>query len=308
MENYYTMAKSVGMAVFYRGLYDKTERNGRMETGVIRGAEQMRVFAPLLLPHVREAMKRGEPVTALGLTDGQIAAGALAGHLEDGIFQLDSLYVAPAYRRQGGATLLFEALTRLLEDWNTGINVRFVHTNEEQDSLHPFLEHMGYTLQDDSEEQFYVTTLEELMQQPFFANASKRGTDSFASVPRGLLYAAELTAKQKEDFVPIPKGGLLGTTVDTETSVVHMSGGKVDAYVAVDRSICGHLTLAALWSTAKNPAVLAGLLRAVAARAAEKYPAKTTVAFQTVTRRSLLMVQYLVPNAKCISYEYYKRV
>ena len=42
-----------------------------MKTGVIKGADQMSVFAPLLLPHVREAMKRGEPVTALGLTDGQ---------------------------------------------------------------------------------------------------------------------------------------------------------------------------------------------------------------------------------------------
>ena len=56
-----------------------------MKTGVIKGADQMRVFAPLLLPHVREAMKRGEPVTALGLTDAQTAVGALAGHLEDGI-------------------------------------------------------------------------------------------------------------------------------------------------------------------------------------------------------------------------------
>lgn len=34
-----------------------------MKTGVIKGADQMSVFAPLLLPHVREAMKRGEPVT-----------------------------------------------------------------------------------------------------------------------------------------------------------------------------------------------------------------------------------------------------
>lgn len=279
-----------------------------MKTGVIKGTDQMSVFAPLLLPHVREAMKRGEPVTALGLTEGETAVGALAGHLEDGIFNVDSLYVAPAYRRQRGGTQLFEAIAGLLENWNTGVDVHFVETNEDQKTMHPFLESIGYTLKEDGEEQFYVTTLEELLKQPFFANATKRGTDTFASVPRGLLYAAELTAKHAEDFVPIPKGGLLGTTVDTETSVVHMSGGKVDAYVAVDRSICGHLTLAALWSSAKNPAVVAVMLRAVAARAAEKYPPKTTVAFQTVTQRSLLMVQYLVPDAKRISYEYYKRV
>lgn len=74
-----------------------------MEIGVVIPGEPG-VFASLLLPETVQQLQAGEPVTALGLTEGRLAVGAAAGYLVGQMFQVTSLYVAPDYRRQGGRT------------------------------------------------------------------------------------------------------------------------------------------------------------------------------------------------------------
>lgn len=58
-------------------------------------------FRSFLLPETADALAAGEPVTALTLSDDATGVGAMAGHLEDGRFQISSLYVAPDYHREG---------------------------------------------------------------------------------------------------------------------------------------------------------------------------------------------------------------
>ena len=68
--------------------------------------EQLPVFSPFMDPQVVTALKEGEPITALGIVKGETACGALAGYIDEEHFQITSLYVAPAFRRQGGATMM----------------------------------------------------------------------------------------------------------------------------------------------------------------------------------------------------------
>ena len=52
------------------------------------GEEQMPYFSSLLLPDAVAAIERGEPVTAIGSAQEEVACGALAGYVENGCFQV----------------------------------------------------------------------------------------------------------------------------------------------------------------------------------------------------------------------------
>ena len=87
-----------------------------------------------------EAIERGEPVTAIGIAHEDTACGAMAGYVENGCFQVISLYAAPDYRRLGGARLMVSQMEELLKENDIrSIEISFTTVEQENETLVPFL-------------------------------------------------------------------------------------------------------------------------------------------------------------------------
>lgn len=275
-----------------------------MEIGVVIPGEPG-VFASLLLPETVQQLQAGEPVTALGLTEGRLAVGAAAGYLVGQMFQVTSLYVAPDYRRQGGGRRLLEGLQQLTRGQADGLEIRFTADKEEQQALLPFLERMGFTRQDNHGETLFRTTLGEIAQVPFFAKGGAGHATPFSKLGESQLLDVEHVAAAVD--APVPVGGLRSKKVDRDISMAVLSDGAVQAYVVGDTVWSGGLRLSALWSRSKDAGVLPGLLRAALKRAVEKYPPETALIVQTVNQSSAALLAGLLPGAAPISHTYVYR-
>lgn len=146
-----------------------------MEIGYLT-PRNLSVFRPLLLPETARALEQGEPLAALGLTEGRVALGAAAGYLTSRRFRVTSFYVAPDYRCRGGGRLLIEKLVRLCRHRADSLELRFTATEEEHNALPPFLESMGFLEEDDHGENLYQVKLEQAARADFFsARGAQRG-------------------------------------------------------------------------------------------------------------------------------------
>ncbi|MBO6216013.1 MAG: GNAT family N-acetyltransferase, partial [Lachnospiraceae bacterium] len=85
------------------------------------------VFATLILPEVREAMKAGATITALGVSCGSTAIGAVCAVVSHtDTLEILSLYVAPKYRRMGAATLMMDTFHSFLPEAINRISIDYV--------------------------------------------------------------------------------------------------------------------------------------------------------------------------------------
>ena len=270
------------------------------------GEEQLPYFASLLLPDAAAAIERGEPVTAIGIAQEEVACGALAGYVENGCFQVISLYVAPDYRRLGGARLMVGQLEALLSEepdiW--AVEISFTTAEPDNETMIPFLSSMGYSLENDMGRNIYTFTLGQLEKAETLAQPASR---SLRIRPFSQLSEDMLRAAQKRGIAtgsPLPQSMLTGPQVERELSYALVRDGKIEAYAVVDRSCCGVLTLCGLWVGENQPMVLYSLLKTVISRALELYPPDTCVALQVTNDQSLRLIHGLVPDAKKISFTY----
>ena len=272
------------------------------------GEEQLDIFAPLLLPTVVEAMKRGEPVTAIGIVKEGIACGALAGYVESGCFHVASLYVAPDYRRAGGAGQMLSQMEKILQNMDGiwAIDISFTNLDPDNESMIPFLENYGFALADDAGYNIYMFTLEQLAGDEIFEKEISKSLKivPFSKVSEDLLHLTQKHAFAKD--APVPEGTLTGQEIEKELSHVVKKDGEVVAFIAFDRSCCGVLTLSSLWSEESDPIMLFSLLKTVIKRAKELYPLKTPIALQVINDQSLRLIEAIVPDAKRVSYTYEK--
>ena len=227
------------------------EDESKLEIGWI-GEEQLQWFQTLMLPQAREALQQGEPLTAIGLSCDGTACGALVGYADTGCFHVVSLYVAPDYRRRGGAS-------------------RMIRT------LHPFLEHLGFEVEDDGARNIYAFTFEEVMhakelqRETGAAQAKTNRLRAFSQLSGDQLRAIQKRAVALE--APVPEQRLSDPEVERELSLAWMVDGRAEAYVIFDHSCCGVLTLSALWTGDDAGAPVAyTLLKTALQRATELYP------------------------------------
>lgn len=286
---------------------DTKQQTAPMQLGII-AAEDMAAFEPLLLPQALEALGRDEPLTVMGIMQEDTACGALAGYVADGCFHVVSLYVAPGYRRQGGASMMVHAMENLLwaEPDIGAMEIEFTTAEADNETLLPFLKTLQFMQEDDGGRNIYTFTLGQLkpVSLPKYSKDKEREgrIRSFAQLPEEVLRAA-----QKRSIAlgsPQPEQTLTSPHLERELSYAVVKNGRIEAYAAVDHSCCGALTLCALWIGDTNRMLLNTLLKTVIARAQETYPPQTMVAMQTVNDQSLRLLQRLAPDARKVSYTY----
>ena len=265
------------------------------------GPKHLESFSSLLLPHIAQAAKNGEPICIIGAAKDNVACGAAAGYMSDGVFKLASLYVAPDYRRRGCGRMMMEGLFELLEA--APVEISFAVTEKEHEELHDFLYAMGFSKVDDEGQTILVTTVGDIARAPFF-NQTAKTSDSvkfFEELSRFQISEAQRDAVFND--VPIPEGGLLGSGIDKSLSCAILEGSKVRAFVIFDRSFCNELTLASAWSNS-SPTALPMMLLAAENRLAKCYLPETKLVMQAVNSTSAKLVKKLVPEAKSISFTY----
>ncbi len=197
--------------------------------------ESGKYFGKLLTQGVYAALNGNVPITAIGLLEDRRPIGAVAGMIEEGdIFSVLSLYVDPAYRRQGGGRMLIEALQTLLYSRNLPTAIlSYIEGEGDSDTISPFMEALGI-LEDKNSEKLYSGKL-----TTFIDYGLGEGTIISDDV-RSISELDEASVKNFMDFIRLSNagvkgGGLASFKLDKETSFVTVRNGEISGYL-----IAGH--------------------------------------------------------------------
>jgi GNAT superfamily N-acetyltransferase len=279
-----------------------------MELGHIV-ANNLSAYRSLLLPQAARAIERGEALTAVGVAEGDLACGALAGFLEEDCFRIASLYMAPDYRRKGGGRLMLDALADILNGLPGAGAMRadYAATEPEHDTLEPFFERMGFSPTAGRGRDVYFFTLGQATASSLFAGDAPGSANilPFSKIPNFCLAKAALRAG--ELGVPMSGATLTGAGIDRDISVALMQDKDVIAFLAFDRSFGGRLTVGGAW-TAVGAGLMAmpAMLRGAFRLAMGKFPPETEMAAQAVTDIAARMIHAIVPDARPVSRSYYR--
>ncbi len=149
----------------------------------------MKNFKGMIIPGLYADMEAGLPVTAIGLTDDRTPIGAIAGVLEnEHVFSIRSLFVSPDHRRMGGATLLTQALERLLDTKDALALISYLEEDtDESRSLTGFIESRDCVLENGLE-RLYRGTVGDFMRSGLFVKGFRnKEIKSLAAVDKTAL-------------------------------------------------------------------------------------------------------------------------
>lgn len=271
--------------------------------------DNLQYFRDLMLPNVYQALERGMPVSAVGLVDEETACGAVAGYIDGNAFQVASLFVAPQFRRKGGATLLLDTMKKLLLDINGVYTMRIEYTISRDDhlTLRPFLDKYGF-LEETEDTGIYGVTLEQVKKTPFFAQSDAHQANKatpFSQIPP--IYIKMLDRSISSTGIRPYGDPLDRANYDAEISMGAVSNNKIEAFVLFDHSFDGKLTLAYAYSEAggvSGPATLISLLRSAFSVAVRKYPPDTQIIINAANPTSAALLKKITgrDNLQTLSY------
>ena len=291
----------------------ETTEAGRMnmvweaETG--KESDEMRVgwinqrnqgaFHTLLLPEVSSALDRRERVTVLGLTEGEMACGALAAWAErEGSLSIRSLYVAPPYRRRGGGRMLVTTLCNLAGAVCDRVQCGYTQTLPEHEGLAPFFTAMGFQ-REEEEGGIYLVKVGELERFPFLQpvhEASQR-VAPFSQLPLELLKETyKKTLVTGENYLEVP---LTHPTVNQDVSVAVLEDRQIRSFAVLTHDTPGWVTLA--WVKSAHPQDLPALIRSAFVRLRAAYPPDTVLVIRAVHPVSARLAQTIIPDVPSVS-------
>ncbi len=205
--------------------------------------------------NVLAALWKGLPVTALAVLKGNTVVGALSGAANGGYFDISSIYVAEAYRRQGAATALMRRLFAFLDEENLLVRVMYGTRRTqngipgEADELESFLISLAFEKNEVMEPPYIAELLRNFVQETDEPGKDDAGIFSFSQVDMALL--EELTENAVEDEADPGSGktgwNLLSDTVDKDRSLCKVENDRIVSYVAVDTAIPEPIEISAVW-------------------------------------------------------------
>ncbi len=280
----------------------------QFEVGILDSAN-VAPFLPLLLPETAKALRWGEPLTLIGMAEDEVACGCLAGYARKDCFHITSLYVAPDYRRRGGARRMLRKLERMIFEEGSifALAIEFFDVLPDNETLPPFLDETGFHIESDRGRNIYSFLLRDLahINTSHVSNSCGGGV----IVPFSELSDDKLRHAQKRSVVlgtPRPVQQLMSKELERELSFALVLNNRIEAYVVVDHSCCEMLTVCALWVGEASPATLIPIIKTLIAKVRQLYPPDTPVAMQAINEESLRLITQLAPNAKKVYYSYRK--
>ena len=278
-----------------------TSENVSGEIGLIT-AENIEVFQSLLLPDAAEAIKKGEPVLALGWAVGDVAAGALSGVINNrNEFAITSLYVSPDHRGFGGGSFLLDTLEELVRGHASDLSINFLCTNDEHLALESYLRSEGFTDSPFDNPDVYMISVGDAVSN---VPREKLGfPDRAVGTPFAEMDEHTLRQAQKDADVssePLPRGGILSENVDKNLSYFYGEGKKY-AFIIVEKDENNALTVTSAVNHSGKPLIFGRMLGKVFNAASENYPPETLLYIPSINTTSVQIVTNLLPSAKTIN-------
>lgn len=261
-----------------------------------------------LTEEVCETLRIGLPVLVMGAAVGDSVVGALAGSIDQEIFDISSLFVTPAARRCGVGTALMNALEDLLSEVNNCLAVHAAYTRQSKDNhtLEPFFNSLGFREDRLRFPVYYASDLKKTITH--FSNVNIKGIKllSFEETPEDLLSALNVHASMA--YLPVPEGGLLSDEIDRALSFCVSDKKKILAYAVTENDEDGMIILSDIWSGLDDPAVVNNMRSLQVTGLKEKYPRQTTVNILALDVVSEEMILNFFPEARSASRCYIKQV
>ncbi len=279
-----------------------------MDTTIIDKGN-INLFKDLLIPEEASLILAGKPLFALGLVDNGVACGAVAGGPYESVFKVSSLFVAPDYRKMGGASLLLKTLENLMLGIKGlyEIQVDFTIFNEEHKLLEKFLLNTGFSFERGADG-IYSVSLGSLANNPFYSNtASNVDVRRFSTLPVSCI--RELDQKMRvSDGAPLSVP-LESAQLEADLSVAVMNANHIDGFILFDHSFSGMLTLAYADSgSGAGSSAFSAMLKTSYQNALRKYSSDTKIIIQTVNSLSEALIEKLANNRELISRSAHLRI
>ncbi len=266
--------------------------------------EQVEKTTGLLTPEAEAAVKKKLPVTLILAALDNKAAGALAGAIDKGIFVIESLYVAPEYRRQGVGTALINKLREILLEDDMMIRAEYTKQNEDDELLSVFLRRTGFKPERIILPMYYISNVGSLDINLRDKEKEKyrEMVIPFSKVPDRIIRAASANASREHQ--PVPEGGLLSADIDRDSSFCVLINGTVKAYIVIEKMRNDMIEIPAIWSALSDPRVMMIMLQEAAAELKKKYDPDTRTAMIALNSMSDKIIKHLFPNAVPCSYSF----
>lgn len=264
--------------------------------------ENAKDAAGILLPEVVEALKENQPVTVLAAMDGNQVIGAMGGAIDGDAFEITSLYVHPEHRRRGAGQELIWKLQDILEEDEVVIRADFNVENEDNRTLRPFFDSMGFKTESAAYPSYYIASLNRLRTSSIIEKEDEN-VRAFSEVPERLIRAASNMGIEKG--YPMPEGGLLSAGIDPNMSFCVLKKDEMSAYVAVEPVDEEMVKVSALWSEIPDPRELIGMLSQMLKEIRARYKPETRVAMLAMNSMSYKLIQYMFKDVEPSSYSVY---
>ena len=252
-------------------------------------------FKTLLMPDVAAAIESGEPVVALGLVMSGVAAGAVAGHAEDETFVIESLYVAPAYRKRGGGEKLMDELTDLLWGEVSQIRIGLVITLPEHEELAAFLNRNGFVDIAKEDSSMFRITLRKLTENEMLNKVpDSPKVLNFADVDEYLLRKEHKRAMAAGD--PVPFGSFVSPSVRKDLSAAYVEGDEVMGYLVIEEPEPGVLSVSSALNRG-NAKVFTLVLKKALDNLKANFEPETVLMVPVINSVSAGIVKKLDPDA-----------
>lgn len=201
--------------------------------------ETLNAVSDLITEDAAYAIEEGIPATVLYAVKDKTAIGALCGAFDSNIFEIDSIYVAEQYRRQGVGRALMEELFMMIEELDrsgdTGLVIRaeFTLVDSQSLTLPPFLLYLGFTKEEIYGPVFYKASPNDFDPQMEPHDKGGKRICSFSSLTEE--ERDELAAYCEQGEYSSPEEGLFSEDVDLDTSLVMFSENGALSYICLEK-------------------------------------------------------------------------
>lgn len=249
--------------------------------------EDAKAASPLLPQEVTEALKADLPVTAFVAVEGNLAVGTIAGAVDEGVFELVSIYVHPDHRGRGVGTALFDRLNALLEGEGMPIRAEFTAQDEEDELLEMFLRDRGFEEDEEMPPCWNVGYLRDLSVHDPLSSAGTADIRSFDDVPEDILRAAS-----RQDIY-IPEGGLASPAIDRRLSSLTLLEGRIAAYLAVEVQSDDLINISGLYSSLADPRLTFKMISRTAMELVKSFSPDTKIAMLSAGNTAQKLIEKL---------------
>jgi GNAT superfamily N-acetyltransferase len=254
---------------------DKTppEEMPPIEIGLI-GKDNIEFFSRFFPAELQKPVLNGE-MSALGAAVDETACGAVVYQPDGTLVTLESLYVAPDYRRQHIASTLFCEMTDFFEIVGTqSVEVSFM--DDGKNGLRPFFEKLGFELEDEETQ----TTVVAVADLPFTPLMEVKGDGGYTILPFSKLspvHIRELDAALSRDGANLTGLPLGSDAFFRDISFACYKNNEPLGCVCFSGGGKGELILSVLYTAVPAAMPTAAALRAAAEVIIEKRPDDTVV-------------------------------